>query len=229
LLSRFLFRPVADMLAQRQTAAQRIVDEAEAAKAAAEDEKAKAKAEAAKLAASRGDALKAATEEAEKRKEALIAAAREEADRIRAEAEKDVARARAAGRHEVAEKASRLAIDIASRLLDRLPDDARVSGFVKGLADGVSGLPDTVRDRLGSDGAPLHIAAAQTMTDAEMSDCREALQKALSRNVEIEVSVDPNLIAGLEMHEPHAEVRKSFRADLDRLQADLTRHDENHS
>lgn len=229
LLSRFLFRPIADILSKRQATAQRIVDEAEAAKASADVEKAKAQAEVAKLAASRGDAMKAANEEAEKRKAALIADAREEADRIRAEAEKDVARARAAGQHEIAEKAGALAVDIAARLLDRLPDDARVMGFVDGLADGVAALPDEVRNALVAGGKPLQIAAARALTDEERTECRKALSKALSRDVDIYVSVDPDLIAGLELHGPHAEVRNSFRADLDRLRADLERHDENHT
>lgn len=227
LLSRFLFKPVADILARRQAAADRIVDQAEAAKAAAEDEKAKAQAEAARLAASRGDALKQAGEEAEKRKAALIATAREEADKIRSEAEKDIERAQAAGQHKVAEKAGSLAVDIAARLLDRLPDQARVAGFVDGLADGVAALPDDIRADLGADGTPLQIAAARPMTDRERSDCRDALKKALDRDVEIAVSLDPKLIAGLELRGPHAEVRNSFRADLDRLLADLNRHDEN--
>jgi F-type H+-transporting ATPase subunit b len=229
LLSRFLFRPIADILAKRQAAARRIVNEAEAAKAAADEEKTKAQAEVAKLAANRGDAMKAAKEEAEKRKAALIAQAREEADKIRAEADKDVARVRAAGRHEIAEKAGNLAVDIAARLLDRLPDDARIMGFIDGLADGVAALPDDVRNALAADGTPLQIAAARTMTDQEKTECRKALKKALSRDVDIDVSVDPDLIAGLELHGPHAEVRNSFRADLDRLRADLERHDENHT
>lgn len=229
LLSRFLFRPVVDILAKRQAAAQRIVAEAEAARAAALEEKAKAQAEAASLVASRGEAMKAASADVAAQKAALIAAAREEADKIRAEARSDIARARAAGQHEVADKASDLAIDIAARLLDRLPDEARVAGFVGGLAEGVAALPDDIRNGLGANGAPLTIAAARPMTDAELSQCRDALNKALARDVEIEATVDPALIAGLEIHAPHAEVRNSFRADLAQLQADLKRHDEFHA
>ncbi len=229
LLSRFLFRPVVDILAKRQAAAQGIVAQAQAARAAALEEKAKAQAEAAELAANRSAAMKAASADVAAQKAALIAAAREEADKLRADAESDIARARAAGQHEVADKATDLAVDIAARLLDRLPDEARVAGFVDGLAQGVAALPDEIRAKLGADGAPLPITAARKMTDGELSQCRDALNKALAREIEIEASVDPALIAGLEIHAPHAEVRNSFRADLDQLQADLKRHDEFHA
>jgi F-type H+-transporting ATPase subunit b len=39
------------------------------------------------------------------------------------------------------------------------------------------------------------------------------------------VSIEPALIAGLELEAPHAVVRNSFRADLVRLKSELVHHD----
>jgi F-type H+-transporting ATPase subunit b len=226
LLSRFLFRPVANMLAERQEAAKKVIAEAEAARDAAEAEKAKAERESARLAADRSDALKTATTEAEAQKAKLLSAARAEADKLRDEAKAEIARTRAAEEDATSDKAGRLAVDIAERLLDRLPDDARISGFINGLGEGVSALPDDARDGLGADGTPLQITAAREMTEGELKTCRDTLKQVLSRDVEIEVSVDPGLIAGLELHSHHVAVCNSFKADLERLRADLTRHDQ---
>jgi F-type H+-transporting ATPase subunit b len=225
-LARFLFRPIANILSERQAAADRIVAEADAAKAAAESERAKALAETTRLTAGRDAVLKAAADDAAKHKDALLAAAHAEADRLRAEANAEIARARAAAEDAAEERASVLAVDISSKLFERLPESARIAGFIDGLADGVATLQAEVRDGLGADGAPLHVTAARALTDEERTLCRNALSKTLGRDVAIEVTVSPDLIAGLELNDAHAEVRNSFKADLERLEANLTRHDD---
>jgi len=87
LLAHFLFRPVADIIAARQKAAQQLLADASAAKAAAQSEREKAKAENEKLAEHRSEALKAVEAEAATEKAALLAAAQAEADKLRAAAE----------------------------------------------------------------------------------------------------------------------------------------------
>jgi F-type H+-transporting ATPase subunit b len=192
----------------------------------AESDAAKAKLgeEAAKLAAERAETLQQAVSEAGKEKAALIAAARSEADKLRTEARAEIERLREGEETETADRASRLAADIAAKLFARLPDEARISGFIDGLAEGVASLPETTRNELGADGSALRLKAARTLTDAEAEACRAKLSAVLGRRVEIAAEADPSLLAGLELDAPHAIVRNSFRADLDRIVAELTRH-----
>lgn len=225
ILSRFLFRPVASMIEERRAATQKLLDEAEAARADAQAEKEKAAQEASSLAAERGRLLKKAADEAEAQKSTLLDAARAEADKLRAEARADIARMRKREETAAGDRAGRLAVDIARKLFTRLPDEARISGFVEGIGEGVAALPEATRSGLGADGAPLRLKAARELTRSELEACRAAVAGALGREVELSVEVDPELIAGLELDAPHAEVRNSFRADLDRIAAELTRHD----
>jgi len=225
LLGRFLFRPVAAMVAERQSEATKLLDEAHAARAAAAAEKEKAAAQAALTEAARGEALKAAAAEAETEKAALVASARDEAERLREGAAAEVEREKLAEAGVIARRASQLAVDIAGKVLARLPDEARITGFIDGLAEGVAGLPEAGRVGVGEDGSPLRIKAARAMTEAELNACHDALGRALGRPVELAVDVDLSLIAGLEIETPHAIVRNSFRADLDRIAEELTRHD----
>jgi F-type H+-transporting ATPase subunit b len=222
ILSRFLFRPLTAMIEERRAAATRLLDEARTARDAAVAERDKAAQEAANLALTRSEAMKKAAEEAEAEKQAILAAARAEADRLRAAAEADIARAREDAAEAQADRASRLAVDIAAKLFSRLPDDARIIGFVDGLVEGLSGLPETTRSGMGTNGLPIKLTAARALTAAETRTCRERLSQALGRPVEINVQVDPALIAGLEIDMPHAAVRNSFRADLERIEAALT-------
>jgi F-type H+-transporting ATPase subunit b len=227
LLAHFLFRPVVDAIAARQKAAGQQLADAKAAKAAAENERDKAAAETAHLAEHRSEALKAAEAEAAAAKTALLAQAQAEADKLRATAKAEIEAARRTEEFAAEDRAGRLAVDIAGKLLDRLPQEARVAAFIDGIATGLAELPEGTRASLGADGASVHLTAARTVTPEEVEVCRTALARVLGHPVLLEVSVEPALIAGLELEAPHAIVRNSFRADLDRLKSGLVQHDTN--
>jgi len=225
LLARFLFRPVADIIAARQEAAQRLLADAGAAKAAAQSEREKAKAEDASLAEHRGEALKAIEAEAATEKAKLLAAAQADADKLRAAAEVEIANQRHAEAVAAADRAGQLAVDIARKLLDRLPSELRITAFINGIATGLAELPDETRASLGANGSPIRVSTARALTAPEGEACRTALIKSLGRPVPVEFGTDPTLIAGLELETPYASVRNSFRADLIRLQSELAHHD----
>ena len=225
LLAHFLFRPVVDAIAARQKAAGQLLADARAAKEAAESEREKAAAEAANLAEHRSEALKAAVAEAAAAKLALLAAAQADADKLRAAAQAEIEAARHAEAVAAEDRAGRLAVDIATKLLDRLPREARVAAFIDGIATGLAKLPEGTRASVGVDGASVRLTAARAATPEEVEACRKALASVLGHPVLVEVKVEPELIAGIELETPHAVVRNSFRADLVRLKSELVRHD----
>ncbi len=227
LLAHFLFRPVVDAIAARQKAAGQILTDAKAAKAAAESERDKAAAETAALAEHRGEALKTAEAEAATEKSALLAAAQAEADKLLAAAKAEIEAERRTEEFAAEDRAGRLAVDIAGKLLDRLPREARVAAFIDGIATGLAKLPEGTRASLGADGTSVHLTAARAVTPEEVEACRKAIAEVLGHPVLVEVSVEPALIAGLELEAPHAIVRNSFRADLVRLKSGLVHHDTN--
>jgi F-type H+-transporting ATPase subunit b len=128
-----------------------------------------------------------------------------------------------------AARASQLALEIAARLLDLLPPQARVAGFIDGLAAALANLPDATRAQLDAGGDGLRLVAARTLSGDELASCRAALAQVLGREVTLETSVDPAIIAGLELEAPHAIVRNSFRDDLAHLKTELLSHDTNHA
>lgn len=225
LLAHFLFRPVVDTIAARQKAAGQLLTDAKAAKAAAESERDKAAAETARLAEHRSEALKAAEAEAATAKSALLATAQAEADKLRDAAKAEIEAERRTEALAAEDRAGRLAVDIATKLLDRLPREARVAAFIDGIATGLAKLPEGTRASVGADGASVRLTAARAVTLEEVEACREALARVLGHPVLLEVFVEPELIAGLELEAPHAVVRNSFRADLVRLKSQLVHHD----
>jgi F-type H+-transporting ATPase subunit b len=225
LLAHFLFRPVVNAIAARQQAAGQLLADAKAAKAAAEAERNNVMAETARLAEHRGEALKAAEAEAATAKAALLAAAQADADKLRAAAKAEIDAARRTEALAAEDRAGRLAVDIAGKLLDRLPREARVAAFIDGIATGLAKLPEGTRASVGADGTSVHLTAARAVTPEEEEACRKALAGVLGHPVLVEVTVEPELIAGIELEAPHAIVRNSFRADLIRLKSELVHHD----
>jgi F-type H+-transporting ATPase subunit b len=223
ILSRFLFRPVASIIERRQAAAAKLLADAEEAKKQANAARESAEAEAARLAGTRSEALHAATAEAETERVAALAAARTEVEHLRSAAEADIQRERQADAAAASDRAARLAVDIAGKLLDRLPDAERVDGFIDGLAQALASLPPASREGLAA-GQNARLKAPRSLNDAEIKSCRNAFAKALGRPLDFSVDVDPDLIAGLELETPHAVVRNSFRADLSRIVEELTAH-----
>ncbi|MCB2046929.1 MAG: F0F1 ATP synthase subunit delta [Novosphingobium sp.] len=224
ILSRFLFRPIADIVSQRQAAADDLLHKAEAERVRAEEAESKAEAERQAMQKARGDVLLKAEQEAEASRAQLLEQARDETDKLRANAKAEVAKLREVQEASMGREASELAVQIAAKLFDRLPDAARIDGFIDGLAEAAAKLPERTRAEIGVGDETVAVAAARALSESERAACKAALAKALGRDVKIEVTVDPALIAGLEITAPHASVRNSFRADLDRIAAELGTH-----
>ncbi len=221
LLARFLFRPIAGIIAERQNAAQTLIADADAAKRAAVLERDTAARETQQLVAARGDAMKAVAADAAAEKAALLAAAQADADRLRAAVTAEAETARVEQDKLVAVRATQLAVDIAAKLLAKLPENVRVSGFIDGLADAIAHLSEPVRAQLGADGVAFTLAAPLALSPQELEQCRTVISGCLNRAVSLAVEVDPQLIAGLELRTAHAVVRNNFGADLAQIRAAL--------
>ncbi len=225
LLSRYLFRPIAAILAARQAETNKLLADAQAAREQALSEQQHAAAETARIAATRSDAMNGAAREAEAARKAMLAAARQEADGLRSawQAEREREEQQEAAR--LAERASLLATDIAAKVLSRLPQDLLVTPFLDGLASAIGKLPSATRDEIGAAGTAVCLTAVRPFTEAEDAACRAALAQVLGRSVHFEVQADAAVLAGLELRTPHALVRNSFRSDLDHIARELNADD----
>lgn len=225
LLSRFLFKPVAQIVAARQQEAGRLLDEAQAAKAAADAERQQAQAAREALAGQREAALAAMQREVAAAREQLLGEAHNEAERQRAQAEAALLVERQHAQTQLEAQAGALALDIAAHLLARLPAELQALPFLDGLVEGLAQLPAATRHSLGAERAALTLRAPRALDAADLQRCRTALAPLLGGEPQLSVEVEPALIAGLELEGSSAVVRNSFRADLARLQRELARHD----
>jgi F-type H+-transporting ATPase subunit b len=224
LLARFFWRPVAVMIEQRQAAAQQMLTEAEtkrgeAANAVAEIERTRAGFE-----REREAIIAAAHETAERACKELLAAAAKEAAALSASATAAIEKERGAAETRWTERASRLAIEIASRLVARLDGPVVSAAFLDWLLGEIRSLPDPVRSAVAADGVVLEAISALPVDPADQERYRQSIRGAFGALPQITFKVDAALIAGLELHGPHLAVNNSWRADLTKILADLA-HD----
>jgi F-type H+-transporting ATPase subunit b len=145
----------------------------------------------------------------------LLAAARVDADHMRADARAEAARDAEVARKAQMKHAGALAIDIAKRLLERLPASSCVTGFIDGLARAAAQLPPEAK--LDFQQGVARLKAPRALTPQEETDCRRALEAAFGRPIVFSVESDPSIIAGLELENHHTSIRNSLSADLARI------------
>ena len=209
LLSRFLFRPVAGIIAARRQAAEAMLAEAGAvrAKAAAEAEHLAQQRQG--IADEKERMLATAREAAQGERDAILRQASVTVAKLRAAAEEAIERDRQAAHDALHRAAADLALTISQRLLERLPARAIDAAFLEGLA-AVLPMPPPPCGR-------VDIRSAAGLDDASRTACRTMLTRWLGALPDINFRVDPSLIAGVELVTSALVIRNNWRADLDRV------------
>lgn len=223
LLGRFLFRPVAAAIAARGASIATSFASIDTARGEVEATRSDARAALAEAVARREAALGDAAADTETLRRDALAAARAERDALLAAGRTETERAGEDASRGLERDAGLLALDLAARLVERLPIDARFAGYPERLAAGLAALPAPVRAELGN-GEKLHVSAAREPSAAERETLRDALRGALGHDVELEIAVDPALIAGLELDAAHVAVGDNLRRDLGSLAVSLDAH-----
>jgi F-type H+-transporting ATPase subunit b len=224
LLARFLFRPVAGIIAARRSAADALIADAETARA-------KVAAEAAALAQQRqgladegGRIVVAARAAAEAERATVLHQADEAAARLHADARQAIAREREQIKESLEHEAADLSVTIASRLLERIPSQILNRAFLEGVTEMLASHPA----RASLLGAPLEVRSAVTLDPALQAECRAMLARLIGGTPEPDFRTDPTLLAGIELASPNAVIRNSWKDDLERITRALqqdTSHD----
>jgi F-type H+-transporting ATPase subunit b len=224
LLQRFFWRPVAAMIETRRATAQKTLADADAKRAEAAAALADIANTRAGFAKEREAILAAARDGAEAARAALLQSAATEAAALQAAAKAQIEKDKAAAKKAWSEQASRLAVEIAKRLAERLDGPAVRDVFLDWLLGEIRRQPETVRQAMAANGIALEAVSAAPLEAADQDRYRTQIEEAVGGRPQITFSADPTLIAGLELHGPHLVVSNSWRADLTRILADIA-HD----
>lgn len=222
LLGRFLFRPLARMVAERQAEAARLLDEAADARAKAEAAVKAAQEQQEAAAAERAGLVESARKAAQQQRAALLESAQQEAEHRRAEAEAAIARMRGETEARIDRRANMLATDIAAHLLAGPAERLSLAAFLGEFETALAGLPEATRAAIAAPDAKLEIATARPLDEAGRAALGAALARGLGRAAPAYTTrVEPELIAGLRLSADTARVEASLHADLGRVLAGL--------
>jgi F-type H+-transporting ATPase subunit b len=222
ILGRFFFGPVVDIVAKRQEEANKLLTDAAGACHEATDARNDAEKMRTEIAAERDHLIAQARKSAQIERQNLLAEVSQEIAKLRSEAEAAIASDRSAVEQAIIARASELAVEIAERLLGRLPPETSVATFLDGLCRELRALPSEAKDSFAS-ATPDHVqvVTANLPSSAEMEAIRSGIKEALGSELLLEFRTDPALIAGIELHGRSIIVRNSWRADLDRICEEL--------
>ncbi|MCJ2185606.1 F0F1 ATP synthase subunit delta [Novosphingobium beihaiensis] len=225
LLGRFFFRPMAKVVADRQAAANALLDDAKAVQDKAAEAIREAEAERERTVAAREAALDAARKEAEGQRAKLVEAAHAEAQRQRADAEMAIAHARGQAEAQMTRHANELAADMAARLLEGPGAKLPLSAFLPELEQALAALPEATRETLATSASPASLVSARPLADEEKNMARDTIERALAHEAALAFDSDPALIAGLRLSGGMAVLDVNLRADLNRVTARLDKQD----
>ena len=197
LLARFFFRPVMDIVIKRQEQANKLLTDAANARQEASDVRADADKARAKIAAERERLIAEAGNAAQTEKQNLLAQSSQEIAKRHGEAEAAIARDRAAAEAAIIARASEVSIDIAQRLLRRLPAKIALAAFLDGLCQELRALSSEARKSFTSATAAGHaieVVTAAPLSKEETERVRDALKEAFAVDLAFEFRTDPALM-----------------------------------
>lgn len=223
LLSRFLYRPVRQVIEKRQAlseeaaqAAQRKADEAEAARQRHEEAQKE-------LEAQRRNLVETVHKDMQQERERILEAARTEAEEIRAEAkaalDKDRSEALPGLKTEIAD----LTTSIAKQVLQASGAARTGPGTMAALRDYFEGLPaseleDLQRDVAG-DSTEIELITASELPEAERAEWRKGLRDWLQHEAPLRFVVEPEILGGAELRFPHAILSFTWAHQIDEATA----------
>lgn len=227
LLQHFLYRPVQNLIADRQHRTDSVIAEASAAKSAAEQLQGELEQQRAAINREREQAMEQAHAAAKAEAAALLEHARGDARGLLAEERQRLEQERADAGEALRRDAIDLGVSIACRLLASAADSNLEAPFLTRAAAKLAALPDSERrelvDQLAG-GETLRVVTAAPLEPATSAEFRDKVRDLLGAGAPVRFDTDPALLAGVELHFPNAILRHSWRDSLRELEEQL-KHD----
>lgn len=226
ILARFFFRPIMDIVAKRQEETNKVFAEADAARKKAAEACSEAEKARAEITAERDRLLAEAQKSAQAEKAKLLEMAAQDAAKLRHESEAAIARDRAAAEQEILDHAGALSIEIAGRLLARLPPNLALETFLDALCGEIGRLSREARkafEAAATTGRAIEVITQNPLSDEQKGHVRDALNKAFGADLPLTFRSDVDVLAGIELHGHNVILRNSWRADLDSVRQELSR------
>jgi F-type H+-transporting ATPase subunit b len=226
ILARFFFRPIMNIVAKRQEAANKLLADAaharqHAAEVCSEADKARTQ-----ITAERERLIAEARNAAQIERQNLLEQSSKDIVKLNSEAKAGIARDRAAAEQAIIDHAAEVSIEIAQRLLGRFPHRDILHAFLDEICRELSGPSSEAREALvaaAAAGHTIEVVTTAPLSGEEMRQVGEMLKECFSCELPLTFRSDPAIIAGIELYGQNAIIRDSWGADLERIREELNR------
>jgi len=227
LLKRFLFKPVAAIVARRKEEISHALAAAQAAEQNAEQARRELEARRAQIEAARRAMVEEERARLAEEGKKMLEAARAEGEQLKQTMLKRLEEERAAITNEVFEQAAELAVVLATRLLQEVAASSLEQVFLQRVLEHLDRLSEAERAALYSAGntQPLLIATAHTLSADEQQQWRSSLAKRLGNSPSFAFTTEPDLIAGAELRFPNATLRFNWRDSIAVARREMVSHE----
>jgi F-type H+-transporting ATPase subunit b len=224
LLGRFFYRPLANLIEKRRAVSAGLLLEAQEAHAAAETERAEIAATRQGFAAERERVLSEARKQAQSEHDIVLKDAAAAAEKLRSDNDVQMVLERKRIDEQAMHRAAALAVDIARKLLQKLPADLASTSFLESLAGRIKTLPPSSLKLLVASAREtgLEVVTAAPLNDALTAEYRKMIENFLGENVNLTYRCDPSLIAGAQIRNDKIVVSNDWYDDLTLIQRELT-------
>lgn len=217
LLQRFLFKPVAALIAERREQVEQAFGEAAGEKEKAEEARRQLEAQQRDLAARSEQVIEDTHARAREAYDELLAKGRHEAEEfLQAERER-IEDERREALLDLRDRAVDLSLEVAGKLLGELDPAVVGESFLATIGRHLDGLPEAEMDELRREAAEsgtVRMVTATPLDAGAETQWRKRLTKTLGKGVKVEFAVDDSLIAGAELHFRSAVLRFCWRDKL---------------
>lgn len=227
LLHRFLYQPVLRMIDERRADIEKQFAEANQSLTQAKLQIASIEADRAGIASERTAVLKSATAEAEAAALARRAALDREATALLDSTRKTLANERTAVLAEARRTALDLGERIARKLLADVPIRLQPETWLERIVGSLTGLPKESLEDLTqqvAQTAGLKVVTASALSPEATEEWLARFQRTLGPALVVSFEVQENLIAGAELHFPHAILRFTWSSALETIRAQIDAH-----
>jgi F-type H+-transporting ATPase subunit b len=220
LLQRFLYRPVLRMIDARQASIDAARAEARKASEEARVQRTALEAEHAAITAERSSWLDSAAAQAQTQASARRAEAESAAVRLMESTREELAQEREQMQVEMRLAALELAVELTRRLIAELPEPLRAEAWLERIVRHLESLEPAERAALAGElekPGSVVVVTAWPVSSQSADHWRAKLSGALGREASMTFEIDPQLIAGAELHFAYATLRFGLRGVVERL------------
>ncbi|MGD1992311.1 MAG: F0F1 ATP synthase subunit delta [Anaerolineae bacterium] len=229
LLYYFLFRPVRRRARQRAAERERLARQIEAEQQEVEEMRVELGARLADAEAEADQIINQAQEKAEAEREALLEKTQDEVERILAEARADAQQVRHQAMQEFHDQLLDAIIRLSGHAISEVVPPEAHDRLVEQLNDRIWELGrsemdrvETLRLSLGDRAPTAHIVSAEELKADQQAELASTLAALADRHVDLQVRVDPDLIAGLRVRLEDVVMDNSLRSSLQDLRDEVS-------